>query len=325
MSGAAPAVPVHRPERLWPRVPHGLTFCGDANAVAVDSSDNVYVFNRGPMPVLIFDRHGDYQGGWGGGDFDRPHGIHITAQDEVWLVDSAGHFAQKRTLDGELLLTLGARGSGARPYSGEPFNGPTDAVVHALSGDVFVADGYGNSHIHRFTADGRHVLSWGGTGDGPGQLSNPHSLSLLGDDTIVVCDRENYRLQFFSLEGRFLDQWHSFMPCAVRTRAGSPFLYVAQMPPPYKHLHVMENLGRCVQVLSPAGDVVARLDGPGEMLAPHGLAVDSSGDVYIAELATTYLDFLGDELPVGVEPVSLRKWRCTPASSSDERPGVQPG
>lgn len=306
---------LHEPERLWPHIPHGLTFCGDANAVAVDSQDYVYVFNRGPIPVLIFEPDGTYVGGWGTGDFDRPHSIYITDDDTVWLIDSGSHFVQKRDLSGKVLMTLGERGRGAPAYSGEPFNGPTDIAVHGPTGDVFISDGYGNSHIHKYTSQGEHVMTWGGTGDGPGELSNPHGICLLGDETLVVCDRENYRLQFFTLEGELVEQWHSFMPCAIRTRTGDPNLYLAQLPPPAKYLHVMTSLGRCVQVLSPSGEVLERFGGPDELLAPHGLAIDSQRSIYIAEVNKTYLEFLGDPIEAGIEPVSLRKWKCTAAEA----------
>lgn len=294
-----------------------MTFCGDATSVAVDSLDRVHVFNRGPVPLVVFDADGNYLHSWGTGEFDLPHGIFITADDEIWLIDSGSHFVQKRDVDGNVLMTIGVRGQGARPYSGEPFNGPTDVAVDPASGDVFVADGYGNSHIHKYSADGTHLLSWGGTGDGPGQLSNPHSLCLFGD-AIVVCDRENYRLQFFDLDGRLLDQWHTFMPSAIRSRAGIPYLYLAQLPPPAKYLHVMENLGRCIQIISPAGEIVERLAGPDEFVAPHGLAIDSKGDVYVAEVSKTYMEFIGDAILAGIEPVSLRKWRCESAPATGE-------
>lgn len=309
---------LHRSEPWWAKVPHGMTFCGDATSVAVDSRDRVYVFNRGPAPVVVFDADGTYLHSWGAGEFDGPHGILITADDQLWLVDRDGHCVQRRDLDGNLLQAIGVRGRATPAYSGEPFNQPTDVAVHAPTGDVFVADGYGNSHIHKYSAEGRHLRSWGGTGDGPGQLSNPHSLCLLGDDTLVVCDRENYRLQFFDLDGNLLDQWHTFMPSAIRTRPGDPNLYLAQLPPPAKYLHVMESLGRCIQVISPAGDVLERLAGPDEFIAPHGLAIDSRGDVYVAEVSKTYMEFIGDDIVAGVEPVSLRKWRCVGPSREPE-------
>ena len=76
---------------------------------------------------------------------------------------------QKRTKSGELLLEIGSRGLPAET-SGRYFNGPTDVAVHPITKDIFVSDGYGNSRIHRFSAEGEHMLSWGEVGGGPGRF-----------------------------------------------------------------------------------------------------------------------------------------------------------
>ena len=165
----APLVPgaalFYEPIAQWGALPDGVSFGGDANAVAVDSNDHVYVFNRGPRPLLIFDSDGKLTGGWGEGEFDNPHAITIDEQDNLYLVDSrVGHFIQKRTKDGELLMQIGTRGQPATRHSGEYFHGPTDVAVHRTTGELFVSDGYGNSRIHRFSADGEHIQSWGESG-----------------------------------------------------------------------------------------------------------------------------------------------------------------
>ena len=100
------------PVANWGALPLGFSFNGDGNAVAVDSNDLVYVFNRGPRPILIFDADGKLLGGWGDGQFDNPHSIRIDAADNLYLVDARpGHTVQKRSKDGELLLQIGSRES----------------------------------------------------------------------------------------------------------------------------------------------------------------------------------------------------------------------
>ena len=243
-----------RPVAGWPAQPHGVSFCGDATSVAVDSDDNVYVFNRGTDPLAIFDSSGTFVGSWGAGEFDRPHGIAIDAEDNLWLVDH-GHFVQKRTREGEVLLTLGKRGKPADAFSGFPFNLPTDVAIHPSSGEIFVADGYQNSAIHRFDGSGRHITSWGGVGEDPGQFCCPHGICIVDEDVLVVCDRENFRLQFFSTSGEFIEQWHMFRPSAVRAVAPAgevraSRLIVGQMGPP-QMFHGERNLGNRVSVLDP--------------------------------------------------------------------------
>ena len=104
-------------------------------------------------------------------------------------------------------LTGGWRiGERHRPRFGAPFNHPTDVAV-APSGDIYVSDGYGNAHVHRFAADGRHLQSWGGIGTGPGEFSTPHGVWVTGDGRVLVSDRENNRIQIFTPDGAYLGEW----------------------------------------------------------------------------------------------------------------------
>jgi hypothetical protein len=70
----------------WAKLPDGWEL-KDAAAVAVDSKDCVYVFNRGEHPMIVFDRHGNFLRSWGEGQFPRAHGLHIDAHDILYLTD----------------------------------------------------------------------------------------------------------------------------------------------------------------------------------------------------------------------------------------------
>ena len=120
------------------------------------------------------------------------------------------------TLDGKPLQVLGQRGvhsdtgcerPGALvPRAAGPFNYPTE-MVPAPSGDLHVTDGYRNARVHRFTADGRLLMSWGQPSKTePNQFHLPHSLVVDREGTIYVCDRENNR-RVFSVDGQFLTMW----------------------------------------------------------------------------------------------------------------------
>jgi hypothetical protein len=305
----------------WGRLPHGMTFGGDATSVAVDSRDNVYVFNRGPMPVIVFDASGDYLTGWGAGQFSAPHGVAFDPDDNIYLVDSGGsylgdggHVVEKRTAGGELIFSIGDRNRPAPPHSGRPFNGPTDIAIHSTTRELFVTDGYGNGSVHRYSPDGEHIATWGETGTRPGEFNLPHGIAFLDDERLIVCDRENFRLQIFTLDGEFIDQWHAHHPGAVRRDPGGDRLFVSELGPvPYQW--GIENLGCAIRILDLAGRELARLGerapgtGPSQFISPHGLAIDSSGDLYVAEVSKTWLRFVGDDVPSGAEVVSLRKWR----------------
>ena len=130
---------------------------GNTSHVATDSMNRVYVYQRQDPPVLVFDGDGNFLTSWGSGELLDAHGIYISAEGEVYLVDRDAHEVVKFNVAGDSSLRIGQRG---RPSLQAPFNHPADIVV-APGGDIFVADGYGNSSVHRFSADGRHKLSWG--------------------------------------------------------------------------------------------------------------------------------------------------------------------
>ena len=306
------------PVDMWAKIPMGVTFRGDATSIAVDSEDNVYVFNRGNYPIAVFDKDGDFIRGFGHGDFVRPHGIEIDLDDNIYLVDDDGHFIQKRNNDGEILFTLGEKGKPCKWQSGGMFNRPTDIAIHPISRDLFISDGYGNSRIHKFDSDGRHILSWGSPGTEPGEFSLPHNITILGNDKVAVCDRENFRLQIFSLDGEYIKQIHIHHPMSITEgKKGDDRIYVGEMLPPPVQQGV-PNLGAKISILNPDGQLIKQIGDslPGEGLnqftSPHGISTDSNGSIYVAEVAwTAYFsrpENSGlDNPPLG-EVVSLRKW-----------------
>jgi hypothetical protein len=199
----------------WGKLPPGETFAM-VSAVATDSQDRVYAFQRKDPPIVIFDRNGKYLSSWGNGGFLFAHGIHI-ANDIVYLTDRDSSVCLVYTLDGKPIQMLGKHGvhsdTGAmKPMDpvlrpGGPFNYPSE-MVPSPWGDLYVSDGYRNARVHRFDSGGHLIQSWGTWGKTePNQFHLPHSILVDETHMVYVCDRENHRVQVFSAGGEFKEMW----------------------------------------------------------------------------------------------------------------------
>jgi DNA-binding beta-propeller fold protein YncE len=279
----------------WGKLPPDHRFQESAG-VAVDSRDNVYVFCRGERPVIVFNRDGDFLRSWGAGLFSQPHGITIGPDDELWLTDSGNHTIRKFTGEGRLLLTIGDKDKPATLQGGKPFNRPTHVALCPLSGEIYISDGYGNSRVHKYDPSGKHLLSWGQGGSGPGAFNIPHNIATDRNGTVYVADRENHRVQAFDRQGKYLYQVNNLhRPCGLcfGCCGGDPRLYVGEFGPLSPLTEKTPNLGNCISVLTLEGDLETRIggefagEGPGEFVAPHSVAVDSTGSIYVAEVSYT--------------------------------------
>jgi DNA-binding beta-propeller fold protein YncE len=262
--------------------------------------------------MIIFDREGNFIATWGEGSFKRPHELTMDGEDNLYLVDDFDHTIRKTTAEGKVLMVLGTPGKPAPAHKGGIFNRPTHVAVHPVTGDLFVSDGYGNSHIHKFDKHGKHIKTWGGSGSDPGQFSLPHSICMAGEDRLMVCDRENFRMQMFTTEGEFVKEWHMHRPMGLDIGKGADTsIYVGEAGAPPVMAGV-PNLGQRIKILGRDGKEITRFGNPkageglDQFLAPHSVAVDSHGDVYVAEVSYTAY---GSQLDPPREVVSLRKWR----------------
>ena len=182
-----------------------------------------------------------------------------------WVADRDAHQIVVFDLSGQPILRNGER---HRPKWEAPFNHPTRAAV-APDGAVFVADGYGNARIHEFSPEGEWRSSFGEIGAGSGQFMTPHSVIVDREQRLLVCDRENDRVQVFNREGQWLAEWKGLCrPMDLCEREDGVILVSDQVPSFTAFAPDGARIDRCRPSLSGA----------------HGVALGRDGEIFLAEL-----------------------------------------
>jgi len=256
--------------------------------------------------VIVYERDGRFVTSWGENIFTPTvHGLEIGPDDSVYIVDCGDHTVRKFDRNGKQLMVIGTPGvpsdSGFDSKKGltsitraaPPFNQPANVAI-AKNGDLYVADGYANARIHRFSADGKLIQSWGEPGRGPGQFILPHGIAITPDGRVMVAEREHDRIQFFSPEGEYLDQWTHLQRPADIFIDRDGLVYVTSLRwnvGDYSFMlgSIKHNLPGHITILDLDGNILLRWineDGcaPGNFYVPHGICVDSHGDLYVGEV-----------------------------------------
>jgi DNA-binding beta-propeller fold protein YncE len=292
----------------WEQLPTGWEH-RDVAGVAVDGEDRVFLICRGDHPIIVYDQKGKFLSSWGEGEFTyRTHGITIGPDGTVYCSDDGNHTVRQFTPTGKLLMTMGTMNKPSDtgydgkdsihiPRAGGPFNRPTNLAV-GIDGDLYVSDGYGNCRVHQFSPTGTLKRSWGVVGKGPGQFHLPHGIAVAADGRVFVCDRENDRIQIFSPDGEYLAEWTdtqrpTHLVFDAQGRAYVSELWWHQGQTSQRHGPIDQPRYGRVSVFDPDGRVLARWGTPdatasGSFAAPHGIAVDSRGDIYVAEVTWTF-------------------------------------
>ncbi len=322
----------------WEQRPAAISH-RDVAGVAVDASDDVYLFTRFDHQVLVYTSAGKFVRAWGAGVFTNAHSIRIGPDGAVYCVDNGDHSVRKFSPDGELLMTLGVPGTPSqtgyrtdlpvRIHNVEtvtqpagPFNGCTDIAI-GPDGDIFVSDGYGNCRIHHFSASGTLLDSWGEVGSGPGQFRLPHGICLTPDGRLLVADRENDRIQIFRTDGSYLGEWPIQRPCGIAVTGQGDVVVAELWRPADNRSFVTDTIGveepGRICVLSPSGELLDRWGASfddkaaeGNVIAPHSVAVDSAGSVYVGEVTYTYGIKMG-RVPEDHAPHQVQKFTAPQA------------
>jgi sugar lactone lactonase YvrE len=295
----------------------GLGSLPDVADVAVGPDDNVYLLARGPGRIVVMSPSGEMIRQIGLGSLSiRPHGLAIDAGGTIYCVEEQRHAVATFDPSGELAGWLGSldtpSNTGVDVDAGDlaarlrtiqrsagPFNLPTHALA-SPEGELFVTDGYGNAAVHRMTREGDLIDRWGSPGEDHGQFRVPHYDCFLTEDRLAVCDRENGRVQVFSPGGAFAEAWWSQRPSAIAVDNRKGLVFLSEMGVDEgTDLFARGRIGRAerpmITIWNTAGDKIDEIPSatddptdPGSFILPHGIAVDSRGDLYVAETTTTY-------------------------------------
>jgi DNA-binding beta-propeller fold protein YncE len=267
------------------------THFGEVAGVAVNSKGHIFVYHRGGMgtKLLEFKADGSFLR-YIGNDvygFSFAHVVKIDKNDNIWCVDEGANMIIEFDPSGEVLLVLGrkpesveapAAGELARPARQEWFNRPTD-VGWDPAGNIYVADGYGNSRVAKFDKDGNFIKAWGQRGSAPGEFHLPHSLVVDDSGKVYVGDRENKRIQVFDGDGTFLTQFINVgAPWAIcLTRGPNQVLFSSDS----------DATGR-IYKLDLKGNILGSFGAKGKQRGQfgwvHEMACPSENEMYVGEL-----------------------------------------
>lgn len=254
------------------KLPDHFNF-GEVSGVALDRQGHIFVFNRGPQPLVEFSASGKFLRTIGAGLFEGSHGLRIDPQGNLWTTDVTTNVVLRLNQQGHVTMVLGRKGRAGETES--LFNHPTD-VAFGPHGEILVADGYGNSRIVKFDRDGNFINAWGKKGNAPGEFNLPHTIVVDPRARVILGDRDNRRIQLFDLDGNFLTQWH---------QAGSPWgLELTQDG----FLFMVDGYANRMVKLDLDGNVLGAFGAPGKSEGhfsfAHSIAVGKKGEIFVAEI-----------------------------------------
>jgi DNA-binding beta-propeller fold protein YncE len=264
-------------------------------------------------PVIELDQSGKVVQGWGQGSMDdtsnwprNPHGIFVDHTDHVWIGTYMHHRVQKFTRDGKLVLTIGQYDKNGGSSDTTLLGGPAGIYVDPKTNEVFIADGYRNRRVVVFDgATGAYKRHWGAygnvpddtekfdpktmtTGALPKQFSTVHGLTGSNDGKIYVADRRGNRIQVFEQSGKYLSET---IIAPATLSSGSAFVIVLSRDAQQQWLYLADGTNHKVWVLRRSDMQVVGEFGRGgrqlgQFLRPHGMSIDSGGNLYVGEAST---------------------------------------
>ncbi len=249
--------------------------------VAMNARDNLVILSRGTPTFLEFEKSGRFVRSFGAdGLFARSHGLHIDRDNNIWATDVADHVVMKLDADGNVLMTLGTKGSAGEwdDANGQHlFSEPNDVALDS-QGNIYVAQGHGGTlpRVLKFSPQGTFIRQWGSRGYGAGEFVAAHAIEIDANDVVYVADRENMRVQRFDTEGTLLREWKfDAMVCAM-------FLHTDG------YMYITTGFDGELAKVDMEGNVLGAIGSPGtgngQFGEAHALTLDSASNVYISDV-----------------------------------------
>jgi DNA-binding beta-propeller fold protein YncE len=280
---------------------------GESSGIALNSRGHIFLFQRVKPMLTEFDAQGKFLRSIGDGLWDHPHGLRIDSDDNIWTTDDGNHLVLKLNAAGRVLLVLGRKDWGAE--ADWLFNKPAD-VAFGKNGEIYVADGYGNSRVVKFDRNGNFIKKWGRYGTGPGEFDLPHSIVVDNQGRVLVGDRENKRIEIFDADGHFLKQW---------TGIGYPYgLFIT----PDQHVWMADGGYDRIVELDQNGKILGAFSEPGhrpgQLAWAHFLAVGPDRKIYVADVLNWRFQVFEPVTPPGrmtrYVPSVRMFWESTPST-----------
>lgn len=289
----------------WGDLPDHIVW-GDTHGVAIDAAGLVYIKHRSdtaePMDaIVVFDPTGKFVRSFGKEYHGGGHGIDIRREGNeefLYLSDIHNRQVVKTTLTGEVVWKLSFPQE-PHVYQNVQQYRPTNVAFHP-GGGFYVADGYGSHYVHQYDAQANWVRTWGGEGDAPGKMRTPHGIWL--DDrpgrepALVVADRANARLQYFTLDGQHIGFVTDVSFPAHFDIRGSELL----VPDLHARISIFDIHNQAVVHLGYdahwtkavlADNFAMRAEPsrwqPGRFIHPHDACWDAAGNIFVVEWVPT--------------------------------------
>ena len=283
--GTGPQIPYDSVKDVL-HLPDGM-YLGEVAGVATNSKGHIFVYTRSRETKLLeFDAKGTFIKEIGKDlyGFTFAHVVRVDKDDNIWAVDEGSNMVIEFDPQGKVLMLTGRKPEaveGPAPANPRPrmgmFNRPTDVAWDA-QGNSFISDGYNNSRVVKLDKNGNWLKAWGDRGTEPGQFHTVHSIATDAKGNVYVADRENYRIQVFDNDGKFLKQWNNI---------GAPWA-ICITPGPNQVLYTSDSVLGQIYKMDLDGNILGVFGKPGKQLGQfgwiHELSCSQENTLYAAEL-----------------------------------------